>query len=437
MTSNRRRSLRLRSRSGRPARWPAARSAVAIASLVFLTLAGTGVAQAVWTAAAVNPTASAVSGAVTISQDGFAALATDYTSHLLTATKPVTLTNGAVPAAYDLTVSSAAVTAFAAAVNVRAWSIAATGSCPMTPPTGTVSTPLATGVTLSGDLAARASVRYCVQTSIANTTAGTMAGTSLTAQLELQARTGNWTSPISLVTAAQSVTNTAPRDLAAVRKTHSSISLTWAAAQDRTVTRYEVWRNGTRVANAQSATTFTDTGLTANTRYTYLIYAVDANGNHLAASNELAVSTNKQPPAPGVWYHVVTAAGTCVDAAAPQQKGRVLATKECSTASTSRFSFVADRNGSEYEIVAADENLVWTAEGTSALSLSTQSGPADKAKQRFTLAPISLGSATFQIRSVKDDTKCLESGNTLTLKTCDTTVPIQENQLFTLDEVAS
>ena len=435
MTSNRRRSLRLR--TGRPARWPAARSAVAIASVVFLTLAGTGVAQAGWTAAAVNPTASVESATVTIGQDGFAALATDYTSLLLTTTKPITLTNGTVPAAYDLKLGSVSATAFAGEVSVRTWSIAATGTCPTRPPEGTVSTSLAKGVTLSGELAAGASARYCVQTSIASTTAGTMASTSLTAQLELQARKGNWTSPVTVATAAQSVTNTAPHDLAVVKKSHSSISLSWAASEDKTVTRYEVWRGSTRIANVQSATTFNDTGLTAGTRYSYVVHAVDANGNYLAASNELAVSTNQQPPAPGVWYHVVTAAGTCVDAAAPQEKGRVLTTKECSTAS--KFSFVAD--DTDYKIVASTATMVWDSNPSkenSAVTLS-KDGEGPKSEQRFTLTSLDAATATFQIRSSKENqTKCLQSAATsatLTLQTCDASAGIRSIQKFSLVEV--
>jgi hypothetical protein len=441
MTSNRRspRSRRLRTRSGRPVRWPAARSAIAIASVVFLTLAGTGVAQAVWTAAAVNPTASAESGTVTIGQDGFAALATDYTSVLLTTTKPITLTNGTVPAAYELKLGSVTANAFALAVSVRAWSIVATGTCPATPPPGTVSTPLAEGVTLSGELAAGALARYCVQTSIANTTAGTMASTSLTAQLQLQARKGNWTSPVAVATAAQSVTSTAPRDLAVVKKTHSSISLSWAAAKDKTVTRYEVWRNGERIASAQSATTFNDTGLTAGTLYSYEVQAVDANGIFLAASNKLAVSTNQQSPASGVWYRVVTAAGTCVDAAAPQEKGRVLATKECSTAS--KLSFVAD--GQDYKIVVSTATMVWDFKPPKENSTVTlgKDGEGPKAEQRFTLTPLDAATATFQIRSSNEDqAKCLQSAAasaTLTMQTCDASEGIRSIQKFSLVEVTA
>jgi len=441
MTLNSRsaRSRRQGTRSGRPVRWPAARSALVIASVVFLTLAGTGVAQAVWTAAAVNPTASAESGAVTIGQDGVAALATDYTSVLLTTTKPITLTNGAVPAVYELKLGSVTASAFASAVSVRAWSIVATGICPATPPTGTASTPLAEGVTLSGELAAGALARYCVQTSIANATAGTMASTTLTAQLQLRAHTGNWTSPVIVATAAQSITNTAPRDLAVVKKTRSSISLSWAAAEDITVTRYEVWRDGKRIGSAQSGTTFNDTGLTAGTRYSYVVRAVDANGNLLASSNELAVSTNLQPPASGVWYQVVTAEGTCVDAAAPQEKGRVLATKECSTAS--KFSFVAD--GQDYKIVASTATMVWglnPPKENSAITLG-KDGEGPKAEQRFTLTSLDAATAVFQIRSSKDNhAKCLQSAAasaTLSVQTCDASAEIRSIQKFSLVEVTA
>ena len=446
MTKNRRfpRSVRLRTAlpaaSQTPARWPAARSAAAIASAVFLTLAGTGAAQAVWTAAAVNPTASATSGAVTIAQTGFAELATKYSSVKLATTKPITLTNGNVPAPYALrlgTASSTPASALAEAVTVRTWPITAMEACPATPPTVATSSTWAQGVTLSGDLPAGASVRYCVQTSMSNTAAGTTGTTSLTAHMNLQAQRGNWTSPATSVTVGQSVTDTAPRKLTAIRKSHGSISLSWTAPADETVTRYQVFRDSKKIADVESISTFNDSQLAANTGYRYVIYAVDSNGNQLAASNVLDVSTNRMPPAPNAWYQVVTAAGTCVDAAAPQESGRVLATKQCSTAS--KFSFVAD--GNEYAIHASTPSMVWDSNPPKEDSVVTLSpnGDGPKAEQRFVLISLDAATATFQIRSNRENkTQCLQSsaaGATLTLQTCDAGANTRAIQKFSLVEV--
>ncbi|MGW0600928.1 glycoside hydrolase family 6 protein [Streptomyces sp. NPDC002776] len=86
---------------------------------------------------------------------------------------------------------------------------------------------------------------------------------------------------------------TAPTALRATAKTASSVSLAWTAATDNVgVTGYDVYRNGTRVGSAPAAgTTYTDTGLSAATAYSYTVRALDAAGNVSAASTALSVTT--------------------------------------------------------------------------------------------------------------------------------------------------
>ncbi|WP_104083131.1 fibronectin type III domain-containing protein [Cryobacterium sp. Y11] len=441
MTSTRslRELYRLRERRSSPAashplRWPAGRTAVAIASVVFLSLAGTGVAQAVWTAAAVTSTASVRSDAVTITQTGFAELATTYTSTALTTTKPITLTNGNVPASFSLVLGAApaASDSFAGDISVRTWPLAA-GTCGAPPQSGVTEGTWAATVSLSGDLAAGATARYCVQTSISHTVAGTRPSTSMTAHMDLHARAGNWTSPHTIVSAVQSVVNTAPRALVAGEKTDSSIELSWSAPEDSTVTHYQVYRDTAAVVMEQSATTFTDTGREPNTPYSYTVYSLDASGTQLAVSNMLVVSTDTRVPTPGTWYHVVTADKTCVTAA----DGPELTAKPCSPVATVKFGFVAD--GSDFKIVANTNATVWDSpaktKNFSKVTLKTDDSHAKKAEQRFTLLAIDGSTATFQIRSVEEITQCLQSADaSLTMQACDTTAPIQDEQKFTLRE---
>lgn len=444
------RSLRRRTRrptvhrhASRP-RWPATRSALTIASAVFLTLSGSGIAQAIWTAAAVHPTASVRSGAVTISQTGFAELATTYTSTALSTTKLIMVSNEGVPASYSLVLGSASSTpaSFAEAITVRTWAIDAADTCASTPSTGTRSSTWASGLTLSGSLAPGASARYCVQTSITSAAAGNAPGTTMTARMDLQARADNWTSPVTTVLTVQKVANTAPRSLVAVKKTHNSISLSWDAPDDKSVTRYQLYRGSTAVSSAQTATTFTDTGLMANTAYGYTVYSVDGDDNRLAASNVLAVTTDRKVPAPNTWYHVVTAAGSCVDAAAPQEEGRVLATTLCSTASSSSFRFVADAEGA-YTVNAKTNARVWDSrakkQGSSDVTLSVEDGGAQRLERHFALISVDDSTGAVQIRGMQVSKHCMQSGasgTALTMQPCDTTIPIQDNQQFTLVEVA-
>lgn len=86
---------------------------------------------------------------------------------------------------------------------------------------------------------------------------------------------------------------TAPTGLRATAKTASSVSLAWTAATDDVgVSGYDVYRDGAKVtAQPVGGTTFTDTGLSAATAYSYTVRARDAAGNASAASVALSVTT--------------------------------------------------------------------------------------------------------------------------------------------------
>ncbi|WP_239145975.1 cellulase family glycosylhydrolase [Actinoplanes couchii] len=74
--------------------------------------------------------------------------------------------------------------------------------------------------------------------------------------------------------------------------TANSAALSWAAATDNVgVTAYDVLRNGTVIATV-SATSYTATGLTANTAYSFSVRARDAAGNVSAASAARSVTTS-------------------------------------------------------------------------------------------------------------------------------------------------
>ncbi|WP_410567583.1 PQQ-dependent sugar dehydrogenase [Amycolatopsis sp. cmx-4-61] len=81
-----------------------------------------------------------------------------------------------------------------------------------------------------------------------------------------------------------------------VRATASGTTVTvrWTAATDNVgVTGYEVLRDGATAGSTAGAgsTSFTDSGLAANTRYQYRVRARDAQGNRSAPSAPIAVTT--------------------------------------------------------------------------------------------------------------------------------------------------
>jgi chitodextrinase len=83
----------------------------------------------------------------------------------------------------------------------------------------------------------------------------------------------------------------APTNLHAGTTTSSTVPLSWTASTDNVgVAGYDVYRNGSLVGSS-TTTSFTDTGLTASTQYSYTVKARDAAGNQSAASNTATATT--------------------------------------------------------------------------------------------------------------------------------------------------
>ncbi|MGE4800119.1 lytic polysaccharide monooxygenase [Yersinia hibernica] len=81
----------------------------------------------------------------------------------------------------------------------------------------------------------------------------------------------------------------APAGLRCTGVTTSSVSLAWSAPSVPTAS-YRIYRNGTLIGS-QTATTFTDSALTENTRFDYQLSSVDASGTESALSEVLSVTT--------------------------------------------------------------------------------------------------------------------------------------------------
>ncbi|MEU5860341.1 glycosyl hydrolase family 18 protein [Nonomuraea sp. NPDC047529] len=82
-----------------------------------------------------------------------------------------------------------------------------------------------------------------------------------------------------------------PGNLRSTGVSNSSVSLAWNASTDNVaVTGYEIYRGGTLVTTV-TGTSHTDSGLSANTSYTYTVRARDAAGNRSADSNQITATT--------------------------------------------------------------------------------------------------------------------------------------------------
>ena len=88
-----------------------------------------------------------------------------------------------------------------------------------------------------------------------------------------------------------------PANLFAVAQSSSQINLSWTASIDNVgVTGYRVYRGGTQIASP-STTSYSDTGLSPSTTYSYTIAAVDAAGN-VSVQSSSVVATTQSPPSP-------------------------------------------------------------------------------------------------------------------------------------------
>jgi agmatine deiminase len=84
---------------------------------------------------------------------------------------------------------------------------------------------------------------------------------------------------------------TAPTNLAVAGTTTTTTNLTWTAATDNVgVTAYDVYQGATLKATVPT-TSYSVTGLTASTAYSFTVKAKDASGNVSGASNAVSVTT--------------------------------------------------------------------------------------------------------------------------------------------------
>ncbi len=346
-----------------PRRFP--RFAVGAGVTVFLVLAGTGVASAVWTTAPSSLSSSVAAGSLVLSQSGSASLAATYTPSALSRTAAITVANvGSVPdASYTVQVVAPTATTLANSTMIAAWSVGAAADCTSAAavPATSLTATLSAGLSYSAGLAVGASAVFCVRTSIPSSyvTDGSVSRT----ELRLTYATGSWTGG-STQTATQAALDgtapSAPGTPVASATTSTQTTLAWAAAIDNIgVTAYDMYRNGTKIASTTSSTlTLTDSGLVRGTSYTYAVRARDAAGNSSAASGGVAVTT---PTVDNNGRYTITNpnSGLCVDAGTAPGNGTPLTIFGCSASRVQSWQFVAT-TGSDFKIVATNSaTLGW------------------------------------------------------------------------------
>lgn len=125
---------------------------------------------------------------------------------------------------------------------------------------------------------------------------GLTASTTYTFYVKAKDAAGNQSAnsnTVSVTTLAATPDTTAPSTptLSASGTTQTTTNLSWSAATDNVgVTGYDVYRNGAFLASS-ATTSYTASGLTAATTYSFYVVAKDAAGNQSAASNTVSVTT--------------------------------------------------------------------------------------------------------------------------------------------------
>ncbi|MEC5152076.1 RICIN domain-containing protein [Cryobacterium sp. GrIS_2_6] len=432
-------------------RAPLIRSPKRMLTLAFalsLTLAGTSVAQASWTAPGVTATASVTAGSLAVTQTGFDTLAVLYDSSTLSITKVVTVTNrGNIPAPYTLTLTAPATT-LSTGVDLQTWPVATAAACSTTAtstePTGQHWT---SALTFAGSgaaaLAVGTSAYFCVRSTITQAQRFALVGISAVPTVTLTSTIGTWSIAASAVYATQTVANTlTPGAPVASATTDHGTTLTWAKPADSAaIATYQVFRNGTLIGTTSATTTtYTDTGLNVLTKYTYTVKAFDAAGDASPVSDGTDVTTLGINPS--AWYKVkIAGTETCIDGEKEQTaSGTLLIFFGCKTTSFDNQAWqIAVASGTTYTVRAKYvANRYWDLSGTGNVNADIRTFDGS-GSQTWSVVPITGGNGTFTIKNVQTN-KCLDNVNALTpqgdiqvvAKTC---VVGSATQAFTLTNV--
>jgi len=231
---------------------------------------------------------------------------TSYTVTGLTAATAYSFTVRAKDAAGNVSAASTAVSATTqsgsvtdtTAPSVPTGLTAGTTTSTSVPLSWTASTDNAGGSGVAGYEVYRGSTLVGTTTSTSYTVTGLTAATAYSFTVRAKDIAGNVSaasSAVSATTQSGSVTDTTapsvPTGLTAGTTTSTSVPLSWTASTDNVaVTGYDVYR-GTTLVGTSTTTSYTVTGLTAATAYSFTVRAKDAAGNVSAASTAVSATT--------------------------------------------------------------------------------------------------------------------------------------------------
>lgn len=141
-----------------------------------------------------------------------------------------------------------------------------------------------------GNISSTCTSSPCTVTGLTNNTAYTFTVTATNS-----VGTGPASAPSNSVTpvAPDTTPPTTPSSLSAIAVSSTQINLTWNASTDNVgVTGYRIYRGGALIASTGNVTSYSNTGLSPSTSYTYTVSAIDAAGNASALSAPASATTS-------------------------------------------------------------------------------------------------------------------------------------------------
>jgi len=140
------------------------------------------------------------------------------------------------------------------------------------------------------------------------------------------------------VTVGDAQAPSVPTNVSATAQTQTTVQVTWTVSTDNcALTGYKIFRNTSQVGTS-ATTSYTDTGLTANTTYSYTVCAYDAASNNSAQSSPPATARTSDETAPSVPAGV---------SATTQTPGQVKVTWTASTDNVGVTGYKIYRNASQ------------------------------------------------------------------------------------------
>jgi glucosylceramidase len=161
-----------------------------------------------------------------------------------------------------------------------------------------------------------------------------------------------------------------PTNLTSSNTTSSGTTLSWGASTGGSGTiTYDIDRNGTQVGTT-TGTSYTDTGLSPSTAYSYTVTATDTAGDTSPASSAVSVTTLASGGGGGInsgtWYQVVnTNSGDCVDdTGGSTSNGTAVQQWACGSGNTNQEWQFQPTSGGYYQVATRNNSSeVWDVTG--------------------------------------------------------------------------